>query len=186
MGREAPGGAIKLPDLKTPPAAVSKPRLSPGLATPPGLTTPPESGSFSLEPPTLSPPPNPPFRRAGVGGPSGLDDQSCSVLQMAKTLSEAEYPAGGRGCGLRPDGGGVVLRGAGLTDGCRTFPPRAIQEETGTEDLPEELASVLGGYCGWDDLEFLSDITEEDLEEAGVLDPAHKQILLASLRQQQK
>lgn len=31
-----------------------------------------------------------------------------------------------------------------------------------------------------------SDITEEDLEEAGVLDPAHKQILLESLRQQQQ
>ena len=29
-----------------------------------------------------------------------------------------------------------------------------------------------------------SDITEEDLEEAGVLDPAHKHILLESLRQQ--
>ncbi|XP_041918880.1 LOW QUALITY PROTEIN: phosphatidylinositol 3,4,5-trisphosphate 5-phosphatase 2A [Alosa sapidissima] len=216
MGREGTKGRAypELPDLKTPPAAVSKPRLSPGLATPPGLTTPPESGSFSLEPPTLSPPPNPPFRRAGVGGPSGLDDQSCSVLQMAKTLSEAEYPAGGRGCGLRPDGGGVVLRGAGLTDGCRTFPPRAIQEETGTEDLPEEVLWQGGSSCsslsvegsvgdwlqrlglecyeegllhnGWDDLEFLSDITEEDLEEAGVLDPAHKQILLASLRQQQK
>lgn len=33
---------------------------------------------------------------------------------------------------------------------------------------------------------FSSDITEEDLEEAGVLDPAHKRILLESLRQQQQ
>lgn len=33
---------------------------------------------------------------------------------------------------------------------------------------------------------FDSDITEEDLEEAGVLDPTHKQILLESLRQQQE
>uniref|UniRef100_A0A665U4E1 phosphatidylinositol-3,4,5-trisphosphate 5-phosphatase n=1 Tax=Echeneis naucrates TaxID=173247 RepID=A0A665U4E1_ECHNA len=41
-------------------------------------------------------------------------------------------------------------------------------------------------HNGWDDLEFLSDITEEDLEEAGVFDPAHKQILLESLRQQQQ
>uniref|UniRef100_A0A8C6U7A7 phosphatidylinositol-3,4,5-trisphosphate 5-phosphatase n=1 Tax=Neogobius melanostomus TaxID=47308 RepID=A0A8C6U7A7_9GOBI len=39
-------------------------------------------------------------------------------------------------------------------------------------------------HNGWDDLEFLSDITEEDLEEAGVLDPAHKRLLLESLRQQ--
>lgn len=35
-------------------------------------------------------------------------------------------------------------------------------------------------YC------FSSDITEEDLEEAGVLDPTHKRILLESLRQQQQ
>uniref|UniRef100_A0A669DDA2 phosphatidylinositol-3,4,5-trisphosphate 5-phosphatase n=1 Tax=Oreochromis niloticus TaxID=8128 RepID=A0A669DDA2_ORENI len=41
-------------------------------------------------------------------------------------------------------------------------------------------------HNGWDDLEFLSDITEEDLEEAGVHDPAHKRILLESLRQQQQ
>uniref|UniRef100_A0A8C7G089 phosphatidylinositol-3,4,5-trisphosphate 5-phosphatase n=1 Tax=Oncorhynchus kisutch TaxID=8019 RepID=A0A8C7G089_ONCKI len=36
-------------------------------------------------------------------------------------------------------------------------------------------------HNGWDDLD---DITEEDLEEAGVLDPSHKRILLESLRQQ--
>uniref|UniRef100_A0A672FXH1 phosphatidylinositol-3,4,5-trisphosphate 5-phosphatase n=1 Tax=Salarias fasciatus TaxID=181472 RepID=A0A672FXH1_SALFA len=38
-------------------------------------------------------------------------------------------------------------------------------------------------HNGWDDLD---DITEEDLEESGVLDPAHKRILLESLRQQQQ
>lgn len=32
----------------------------------------------------------------------------------------------------------------------------------------------------------LSDITEEDLEEAGILDSAHKRILLESLRQQKQ
>uniref|UniRef100_A0A8B9UJC2 phosphatidylinositol-3,4,5-trisphosphate 5-phosphatase n=1 Tax=Anas zonorhyncha TaxID=75864 RepID=A0A8B9UJC2_9AVES len=37
-------------------------------------------------------------------------------------------------------------------------------------------------HNGWDDLEFLSDITEEDLEEAGVLDPGHKRVLLESLQ----
>uniref|UniRef100_A0A8C1JU21 phosphatidylinositol-3,4,5-trisphosphate 5-phosphatase n=1 Tax=Cyprinus carpio TaxID=7962 RepID=A0A8C1JU21_CYPCA len=41
-------------------------------------------------------------------------------------------------------------------------------------------------HNGWDDLEFLSDITEEDLEEAGIHDPAHKKIMLASLKQQQQ
>ncbi|OXB69614.1 UNVERIFIED_CONTAM: hypothetical protein H355_005652 [Colinus virginianus] len=37
-------------------------------------------------------------------------------------------------------------------------------------------------HNGWDDMEFLSDITEEDLEEAGVLDPKHKRALLDSLQ----
>ncbi|XP_016109918.1 phosphatidylinositol 3,4,5-trisphosphate 5-phosphatase 2A-like [Sinocyclocheilus grahami] len=92
--------------------------------------------------------------------------------------------------------------------------PRSIQEESIAEDLPEEglwrdesSSSSLSVECnvgewlqklglqryeegllhnGWDDLEFLSDITEEDLEEAGVHDPAHKKILLASLKQQQQ
>ncbi|KAK6296205.1 hypothetical protein J4Q44_G00339180 [Coregonus suidteri] len=122
------------------------------------------------------------FRRGGAGG---LDDQSCSVLQMAKTLRDA----------------------------CRTFPPRAPITESIAEDLPEEALwgssssslsvgeSSVGEWLqrlgleryeegllhnGWDDLEFLSDITEEDLEEAGVLDPAHKRILLESLRQQKQ
>uniref|UniRef100_A0A8C7FYZ4 phosphatidylinositol-3,4,5-trisphosphate 5-phosphatase n=1 Tax=Oncorhynchus kisutch TaxID=8019 RepID=A0A8C7FYZ4_ONCKI len=122
------------------------------------------------------------FRR-GAGGAGGLDDQSCSVLQMARTLSESEYPP----------------------------PPRAPSAHPIAEDLPEEALwgssssslsvgeSSVGEWLqslgleryeegllhnGWDDLEFLSDITEEDLEEAGVLDPSHKRILLESLRQQ--
>ncbi|KAM9441629.1 LOW QUALITY PROTEIN: phosphatidylinositol 3,4,5-trisphosphate 5-phosphatase 2A-like [Salvelinus alpinus] len=145
------------------------------------------------------------FRR-GAGGAGGLDDQSCSVLQMARTLSESEYPPPPRAPSAPPH-----LRGQGLGDACRTFPPRAPITESIAEDLPEEAlwgssssslsvgeSSVgewlqsLGLECyeagllhnGWDDLEFLSDITEEDLEEAGVLDPAHKRILLESLRQQ--
>uniref|UniRef100_A0AAZ3RE76 phosphatidylinositol-3,4,5-trisphosphate 5-phosphatase n=1 Tax=Oncorhynchus tshawytscha TaxID=74940 RepID=A0AAZ3RE76_ONCTS len=142
------------------------------------------------------------------GGPGGLDDQSCSVLQMAKTLSESEYPPPPRAPSAPPH-----LRGQGLGDACRTFPPRAPITESIAEDLPEEAMwgssssslsvgeSSVGEWLqrlgldryeegllhnGWDDLEFLSDITEEDLEEAGILDPAHKRILLESLRQQKQ
>ncbi|KAM4628251.1 phosphatidylinositol 3,4,5-trisphosphate 5-phosphatase 2A [Polymixia lowei] len=149
------------------------------------------------------------FRRGG-GGPGALDDQSCSVLQMAKTLSESEFP----GQPPRAPSAPPPLRGQGLglgLDACRTFPPRNPITESIAEDLPEEALwgssssslsvgeSSVGEWLqrlgleryeegllhnGWDDLEFLSDITEEDLEEAGVLDPAHKHILLESLRQQ--
>ncbi|KAJ8256748.1 hypothetical protein COCON_G00189000 [Conger conger] len=191
----------------------AKPLDSPGAL-------PPASGGAGRgaagRPFCLEPPPAlnaAPFRRAG--GSSGLDDQSCSVLQMARTLSEVEYqPGRDRNPPVPHKGMGAPhLRGLGLPDACRTFPPRSIQESI-AEDLPEEglwqagssssslsVESSVGEWLqrlgleryeegllhnGWDDLEFLSDITEEDLEEAGVLDPAHKQILLESLKQQQQ
>ncbi|KAJ3590309.1 hypothetical protein NHX12_008262 [Muraenolepis orangiensis] len=159
------------------------------------------------------------FPRGGGGGGGALDDQSCSVLQMAKTLSESEFPGQPPRAPSAPPlmrgpvlglGGLGVLGVLGL-DLCRTFPPRHPIPESIAEDMPEEALwgssssslsvgeSSVGEWLqrlgleryekgllhnGWDDLEFLSDITEEDLEEAGVLDPTHKHILLESLRQQ--
>ncbi|KAM4565813.1 phosphatidylinositol 3,4,5-trisphosphate 5-phosphatase 2A isoform 1-T2 [Odontesthes bonariensis] len=153
------------------------------------------------------------FRRGGVGsgGAGALDDQSCSVLQMAKTLSESEFTGQPPRAPSAPPLRGQPM-GLGL-EACRTFPPRNPITESIAEDMPEEALwgssssslsvgeSSVGEWLqrlgleryeqgllhnGWDDLEFLSDITEEDLEEAGVLDPAHKCILLESLRQQQQ
>ncbi|XP_014859138.1 PREDICTED: phosphatidylinositol 3,4,5-trisphosphate 5-phosphatase 2 isoform X1 [Poecilia mexicana] len=148
------------------------------------------------------------FRRGAAGA---LDDQSCSVLQMAKTLSESEFPGQPPRAPSAPPP--VRAPTIGILDACRTFPPRNPIPESIAEDMPEEALwgssssslsvgeSSVGEWLqrlgleryeqgllhnGWDDLEFLSDITEEDLEEAGVLDPAHKQILLESLRQQQQ
>ncbi|XP_053095567.1 phosphatidylinositol 3,4,5-trisphosphate 5-phosphatase 2A isoform X2 [Pangasianodon hypophthalmus] len=193
-----------LADIKIPATISSKPLSSPSFAPPPT-----GGGAFCLD---SSPGPSA-FRRGG--GTSGADDQSCSVLHLAKKLSEVEYVAGAGGVGgVGLKGGGAVHgRGLGFSESCRTFPPRSIPEEIMAEDLPEEalwqggssssslsVDSSVGEWLqrlgleryeegllrnGWDDLEFLSDITEEDLEEAGVLDPAHKKILLASLRQQQ-
>uniref|UniRef100_A0A3P9Q3R1 phosphatidylinositol-3,4,5-trisphosphate 5-phosphatase n=1 Tax=Poecilia reticulata TaxID=8081 RepID=A0A3P9Q3R1_POERE len=143
------------------------------------------------------------FRRGAAGA---LDDQSCSVLQMAKTLSESEFPGQPPRAPSAPPP--VRVPTIGILDACRTFPPRNPIPESIAEDMPEEALwgssssslsvgeSSVGEWLqrlgleiyeqgllhnGWDDLEFLSDITEEDLEEAGVLDPAHKQILLESL-----
>uniref|UniRef100_A0AAY4ENC1 phosphatidylinositol-3,4,5-trisphosphate 5-phosphatase n=1 Tax=Denticeps clupeoides TaxID=299321 RepID=A0AAY4ENC1_9TELE len=192
------------PDFPPPPLPKCAPLPSPGATPPPGSTV---SGAFCLETQSiLSPPGNTQFRRP-LAAASGLDDQSCSVLQMAKTLSEVEYPAGAVG------GGSKGLRGLGVVqEGCRTFPPRPIQEEStcgfpvqamwqGSSSSSLSVEGSVGEWLqrlgleryeegllhnGWDDLEFLSDITEEDLEEAGVLDPIHKTILLASLRQQQQ
>ncbi|NWI89039.1 SHIP2 phosphatase, partial [Pitta sordida] len=167
----------------------------------------------------------------GAGGL--LDDRSCSVLQMAKTLSEVDY-GGGKGRMAPPP---PLLPKAGLPPRCLppdygrplAFLPHSIRESI-QEDLAEEVGDAgvgwgsglfLGPPCGaegvvvqvlgrgvgavpgvgewlralgleryeeglvrngWDDLEFLSDITEEDLEEAGVLEPGHKRVLLESLQ----
>ncbi|CAL1570264.1 unnamed protein product [Knipowitschia caucasica] len=152
------------------------------------------------------------FRRGGGAAAvaaSLMDDQSCSVLQMAKTLSETEFT----GPPPRAPSAPPPLRGQAMAfglDPCRTFPPRHPIPESIAEDMPEEALwgssssslsvgeSSVGEWLqrlgleqyeqgllhnGWDDLEFLSDITEEDLEEAGVLDPSHKRILLENLRQ---
>ncbi|NXX30161.1 SHIP2 phosphatase, partial [Nicator chloris] len=172
------------------------------------------------------------------GLPGGLlDDRSCSVLQMAKTLSEVDY-GGGKGRVVPPP---PLLAKGGLPPCCLhadygrplAFPPHSIQESI-QEDLAEEVGDTgwvgvlstspgapfgvprgdeavgvqalgrgvgtvpgVGEWLralgleryeeglvrnGWDDLEFLSDITEEDLEEAGVLEPGHKRVLLESLQ----
>ncbi|XP_063806969.1 phosphatidylinositol 3,4,5-trisphosphate 5-phosphatase 2 isoform X1 [Pseudophryne corroboree] len=152
---------------------------------------------------------------------SSQDDRSCSVLQMARTLSEVDYS------GNKPDARDPSSRSAHLMSGkgkmdlpphCMdfnrplVFPPHCIRESI-QEDLAEEAlyqggrsssslkSSSVGEWLrvigleryedglihnGWDDLEFLrysnTDIVEEDLEEAGVLDPTHKKIILDNLQ----
>ncbi|RXN02453.1 phosphatidylinositol 3,4,5-trisphosphate 5-phosphatase 2 [Labeo rohita] len=163
-----------LADVKIPPPAAvpSKPSSSPSFAPPSGGG----GAAFCLDAPPMLNPSSAPFRRGG--GASGLDDQSCSVLQMAKTLSEVEYPSGRE----RGSAAGVMKASAPHIRGL-TFPPRSIQEESIAEDLPEEglwhdesSSSSLSVECsvgewlqklglqhyeegllhnGWDDLEFL-------------------------------
>uniref|UniRef100_A0A674B2L6 phosphatidylinositol-3,4,5-trisphosphate 5-phosphatase n=1 Tax=Salmo trutta TaxID=8032 RepID=A0A674B2L6_SALTR len=120
------------------------------------------------------------FRR-GAGGAGGLDDQSCSVLQMARTLSESEYPPPPRApSSIAEDLPEEALWGSSSSS--LSVGESSVGEWLQSLDLERYEEGLL--HNGWDDLEFLSDITEEDLEEAGVLDPAHKRILLESLRQQ--
>lgn len=69
-----------------------------------------------------------------------MDDQSCSVLQMAKTLSESEFP----GQPARAPSAPPPLRGQPMglgLDACRTFPPRNAITESIAEDVPEEVSS---------------------------------------------
>uniref|UniRef100_A0A674MPV4 phosphatidylinositol-3,4,5-trisphosphate 5-phosphatase n=1 Tax=Takifugu rubripes TaxID=31033 RepID=A0A674MPV4_TAKRU len=119
------------------------------------------------------------FRRGGTGA---LDDQSCSVLQMAKSLSESEF----QGQPPRASSALPPIRGQpapwGGSSSSLSVGESSVGEWLQRLGLERYEHGLL--HNGWDDLEFLSDITEEDLEEAGVLDPVHKQILLQSLKQQ--
>lgn len=76
------------------------------------------------------------FRRVGAGA---LDDQSCSVLQMAKSLSESEFQ------GQPPRASSVPppIRGQSVSlglDASCSFPPRHTITESIAEDLPEEVS----------------------------------------------
>ncbi|XP_060119793.1 phosphatidylinositol 3,4,5-trisphosphate 5-phosphatase 2-like, partial [Heteronotia binoei] len=201
---EEPGAGKPRPSVAfSEPLEAKPPKLHPRV-------TPPLGPGFRMDPPSAPP----------VPGPL-LDDRSCSVLQMAKTLSEVDYPSGGAaGLGReqpgRPPAHPLTKVRLDLPHRCLhpdysrpiTFPPRSIRESI-EEDLAEEAVgqdgrsssrqsdSSVGEWLraigmeryeeglihnGWDDLEFLSDITEEDLEEAGVMDPLHKRLLLENLR----
>lgn len=128
-----------LADIKIPATVSSKPLPSPSFAPPPA-----GGGTFGLEPSSGTSA----FRRGG--GPSGADDQSCSVLHLAKKLSEVEYVAGAGGVGGTglKGSGAMHGRGLGFSESCRTFPPRSIPEEIMSEDLPEEVR-------GWGRCSFL-------------------------------
>lgn len=85
--------------------------------------------------PTAPPATGESFRRGGTGA---LDDQSCSVLQMAKSLSESEF----QGQPPRASSALPPIRGQpvslGLDASC-SFPPRHTITESIAEDLPEEV-----------------------------------------------
>ncbi|KAA0701639.1 Phosphatidylinositol 3,4,5-trisphosphate 5-phosphatase 2A [Triplophysa tibetana] len=80
-----------LPGSALPPASNKTSSPAGGV----GKSKPPSGSSVQGRRQTCGRPVRPispaPFRRGG--GASGMDDQSCSVLQMAKTLSEVEYPS---------------------------------------------------------------------------------------------
>ncbi|XP_072254682.1 phosphatidylinositol 3,4,5-trisphosphate 5-phosphatase 2 [Pyxicephalus adspersus] len=139
------------------------------------------------------------------------DDRSCSVLQMARTLSEVDYTGNKETQGRPPH----LMAGKSkmeLPSRCMdynrplVFPPHCIRESIqedeealyhGGRSSSSLQGSSVGEWLraigmeqyeeglihnGWDDLEFLSDIVEEDLEEAGVLDPNHKKKILDNLQ----
>uniref|UniRef100_A0A452TTD6 Phosphatidylinositol 3,4,5-trisphosphate 5-phosphatase 2 n=1 Tax=Ursus maritimus TaxID=29073 RepID=A0A452TTD6_URSMA len=209
---EDSGGTLPPPDFPPPPLPDSAIFLPPSLDPLPGPVVRGRGGGEArgAPPPKAHPrpplPPGPSPTSTFLGEVASGDDRSCSVLQMAKTLSEVDYAPAGPGRSVLLPGPLELQPPRGLpSDYGRplSFPPPRIRESI-QEDLAEEggRASGLGEagmgawlraigleryeeglvHNGWDDLEFLSDITEEDLEEAGVQDPAHKRLLLDTLQ----
>ncbi|KAJ6664785.1 hypothetical protein lerEdw1_005757 [Lerista edwardsae] len=178
-GEEHGAGKLRAPTAFSKPPEAKPPKLHPRLAAPAGP-------GFLMEPPSAPQVPG-----------SLLDDRSCSVLQMAKTLSEVDYSPGGGGstAGLGREQAGRPP----LAPPDQTLPLAAAPQALGQDgrSSSRQSESSVGDWLraigmeryqeglihnGWDDLEFLSDITDEDLEEAGVMDPGHKHLLLENLR----
>uniref|UniRef100_A0A8C0JTD3 Phosphatidylinositol 3,4,5-trisphosphate 5-phosphatase 2 n=1 Tax=Canis lupus dingo TaxID=286419 RepID=A0A8C0JTD3_CANLU len=212
---EESGGTLPPPDFPPPPLPDSAIFLPPSLDPLPGPVVRGRSGGEARGPPPPKAHPRPPLppgpspTSTFLGEVASGDDRSCSVLQMAKTLSEVDYAPAGPGRSVLLPGPLELQPPRGLpSDYGRplSFPPPRIRESI-QEDLAEEVCGPGVAICvylrcvlahgqwdpfmryeeglvhnGWDDLEFLSDITEEDLEEAGVQDPAHKRLLLDTLQ----
>ncbi|XP_073664631.1 phosphatidylinositol 3,4,5-trisphosphate 5-phosphatase 2 isoform X2 [Tursiops truncatus] len=214
---EESGGTLPPPDFPPPPLPDSAIFLPPSLDPLPGPVIRGRSAGEARGPPPPKAHPRPPLppgpspTSTFLGEAASGDDRSCSVLQMAKTLSEVDYAPAGPGRSVLLPGPLELQPPRGLpSDYGRplSFPPPRIRESI-QEDLAEEAPCPQVGrsgglgeagmgawlraigleryeeglvHNGWDDLEFLSDITEEDLEEAGVQDPAHKRLLLDTLQ----
>ncbi|ERE80842.1 phosphatidylinositol 3,4,5-trisphosphate 5-phosphatase 2 isoform X3 [Cricetulus griseus] len=212
---EDSGGTLPPPDFPPPPLPDSAIFLPPSLDPLSMPVVRGRSGGEARGPPPPKAHPRPPLppgtspASTFLGEVASGDDRSCSVLQMAKTLSEVDYaPGPGRSALLPSPLELQPPRGPSDYGRPLSFPPPRIRESI-QEDLAEEAPCPQGGrasglgeagmgawlraigleryeeglvHNGWDDLEFLSDITEEDLEEAGVQDPAHKRLLLDTLQ----
>ncbi|XP_033991911.1 inositol polyphosphate phosphatase-like 1b [Trematomus bernacchii] len=120
-------------------------------------------------------------------GPSG--DNSLTALQMAKSLSEVDFfPPMQRGPSIlnhRPK-----YRNGPSMHGDRGYSwEKEVSVLQCAPETVRELLSALGlqkytlglSLNGWDDLDYFSGITEEDLRAAGVTNPSHRRRILDNL-----
>lgn len=120
-------------------------------------------------------------------GPTG--DNSLTALQMAKSLSEVDFfPTVQRGPSIpnhRPS-----FRNGPSMHGDRGYSwEKEVSVLQGAPETVRELLSALGlqkytlglSLNGWDDLDYFSGITEEDLRAAGVTNPSHRRRILENL-----
>uniref|UniRef100_A0A8C0JSU3 phosphatidylinositol-3,4,5-trisphosphate 5-phosphatase n=1 Tax=Canis lupus dingo TaxID=286419 RepID=A0A8C0JSU3_CANLU len=135
---EESGGTLPPPDFPPPPLPDSAIFLPPSLDPLPGPVVRGRSGGEARGPPPPKAHPRPPLppgpspTSTFLGEVASGDDRSCSVLQMAKTLSEVDYaPAG--------PGRSVLLPGP-----LELQPPRGLEHPGG----PGRGGSVPAGRAG--------------------------------------
>ncbi|KAJ8351240.1 hypothetical protein SKAU_G00227160 [Synaphobranchus kaupii] len=123
-------------------------------------------------------------------GPPG--DNSLTALQIAKSLSEVDFLPGDRTI-YGPQK--VIGRQKGLRYDLSVTTEKAYCWEKevsvlhGAPETVRELLCTLGlqrytlglSLNGWDDLDYFSGITEEDLQAAGVTNPSHRRRILENL-----
>ncbi|TSQ81008.1 Phosphatidylinositol 3,4,5-trisphosphate 5-phosphatase 2B [Bagarius yarrelli] len=117
--------------------------------------------------------------------PAASGDNSLTALQIAKSLSEVDFvPA----CKRYPSNHkSALLRHYGYD---YTLAPKTDREVLhGPPETVRELLSSLGlqrytlglSLNGWNDLDYFSGITEEDLRVSGVTNPSHRRRILENL-----
>lgn len=120
-------------------------------------------------------------------GPTG--DNSLTALQIAKSLSEVDFfPTEQRGPATPSQRPGY--RNGPSIHGDRGYRwEKEVSVLQGAPETVRELLSTLGlqkytlglSLNGWDDLDYFSGITEEDLCAAGVTNPSHRRRILENL-----
>ncbi|XP_072251574.1 inositol polyphosphate phosphatase-like 1b isoform X1 [Leuresthes tenuis] len=117
-------------------------------------------------------------------------DNSLTALQIAKSLSEVDFfPSEQRGPTILSHR--ANYRNGPLKHGDRSYSWEKEQVSVlkGAPETVRELLSALGlqkytlglSLNGWDDLDYFSGITEEDLCAAGVTNPSHRRRILENL-----
>ncbi|XP_045887593.1 inositol polyphosphate phosphatase-like 1b [Micropterus dolomieu] len=120
-------------------------------------------------------------------GPTG--DNSLTALQIAKSLSEVDFFPTEQG-GPSISNQRPCNRNGPSMHGHRVYSwEKEVSVLQGAPETVQELLSTLGlqkytlglSLNGWDDLDYFSSITEEDLRAAGVMNPSHRRRILENL-----
>ncbi|XP_034037532.1 inositol polyphosphate phosphatase-like 1b [Thalassophryne amazonica] len=122
--------------------------------------------------------------------PTGqIGDNSLTALQIAKSLSEVDFFPSEQTVPSVPNHRPSYRNGLAVPGDRGYSWEKEVPVLQGAPETVRELLSTLGlqKYClglslsGWDDLDYFSGITEEDLCAAGVMNPSHRRRILDNL-----